>query len=117
MVIFKTFQQLNNIEIPMDDTSINYIEVNELKSLLPSDEEAFYEKIKETPDKQFYFGMEFKKINNPEFNDPLLYPIKLMPLNKQYYTPQLNNISFQMPDVPLLSQFESVPKVSEILIQ
>ena len=55
--------------------------------------------------------MEFKKINNPEFNDPLLYPIKLMPFNEQYYTPQINEISFEMPEVPLLSQFNNVPKV------
>jgi len=54
--------------------------------------------------------MEFKKKNNPEFNNPSLYPIKLMPINQQFYTPQINKISFEMPDVPLLSQFEDVPK-------
>ena len=55
--------------------------------------------------------MEFKKINNPEFNDPLLYPIKLMPYNEQFYTPQLNRISFHMPDVPMVSQFSEIPLV------
>ncbi len=102
---------MNNVEIPQDEISDNFIQINDLESLLEPEDEDFYNLIKREPNKQFYFGMEFKKINNPEFNDPSLYPIKLIPFNEQYYTPQINEISFEMPEVPLLSQFNEIPKV------
>jgi hypothetical protein len=102
---------LNNVEIPQDEISDNFVQINDLESLLEPEDEDFYDLIKREPNKQFYFGMEFKKINNPEFNDPSLYPIKLIPFNEQYYTPQINEISFEMPEVPLLSQFNEILKV------
>ncbi len=102
---------MNNAEVPEDTIDENYVQVNQLQSIVENEKINFFERIKQKPDKKFYFGMEFKKINNPEFNNPSLYPIKLMPVLKQFYTPQINKISFDMPDVPLLSQFRDVPRV------
>jgi hypothetical protein len=63
---------LNNVDSPDNDTSGNYHLVSELKSILAPENQDYYERIKGVPNKKVYFGMEFKKINNPEFNDPQL---------------------------------------------
>ena len=63
--------------------------------------------------KKFYLSMEFNKIDNSEFENSLYYPLSAMPSNKRLYTPQINNISMMMPPVPLLYQWDEVPKVIE----
>ena len=77
----------------------------------------FYRKIlnvSESKLKRFYLSMEFNKINNPEFKDPIYYPLKWMTPNGRtsIFTPQINNISFMMPFSPPLFTWDQLPKVN-----
>ncbi len=41
------------------------------------------------PDKKFYLGMDAKRIDNPAFHDPWLYPILALERDNHIYTPQV----------------------------
>ncbi|XP_076435749.1 uncharacterized protein LOC143275484 [Babylonia areolata] len=64
--------------------------------------------LKETPDRKFYVAMEFNKVDNFHFDHPELYPLSALPREKQFYSPQLNHISFILPSAPPLTQFEDL---------
>ncbi|KAL8596343.1 hypothetical protein ACOMHN_067034 [Nucella lapillus] len=64
--------------------------------------------LKEIPDKKFFVAMEFNKVDNFHYDMPGLYPLSDLPPGKQLYSPQLNHISFLIPSVPLLTQFDEV---------
>ena len=61
--------------------------------------------------------MDFNKINNPEFNNENLYPLSSMQSNKRVplFTPQINNISMQMPSMPILYQWDQIPQVNLVI--
>ncbi len=42
------------------------------------------------PDKKFYLGMDAKRIDNPAFHNPWLYPINAIERDSHIYTPQVN---------------------------
>ena len=60
--------------------------------------------------------MEFNRIDNKEFYDTNHYSLNL---TEKYgrtgtYTPQINGISLMMPPVPVLYQWDQIPKVEKI---
>ena len=93
----------------------SYISVNELKSVRNEEITNFYDKIlNATNVKTYYLAMEFNKINNPEFNDERSYSINQIRNfgRNPLYTPQINNISLNPPNSPILYEWDSVPKVT-----
>ena len=64
---------------------------------------------KEKADVQFFVGFDFRKINNPHYHHPQYYP--LSKTKNHLYTPQLNNISMEIPSSPPLYQMGDLPKV------
>ena len=87
--------------------------VDELRSLVDAGISEFYEKINTTNAKRFYLGMEFNKINNEEFYNEHLYSLNMtMNLERNpLYTPQINDISLQLPFTPILYNWDQIPKV------
>lgn len=88
-----------------------------MRSLTDQETDELLEMIKSPRNlKKFYFAMEFNKINNPEFQNEKLYSLaKLREYNRTLlYTPQINNISMEMPDTPVLYNWNKIPKVSPI---
>ncbi|KAK7504004.1 hypothetical protein BaRGS_00004736 [Batillaria attramentaria] len=55
-----------------------------------------------------FFAMESLQNDNSVFNDKHLYSVKSLPEHKKHLTPVMNNITFRLPPVPLLSQPEDV---------
>ena len=79
-----------------------------------SDLDALYNALLNTAVvKRHYLAMEFNKIDNPEFNDPVYYPLSIMSAygRNSIYTPQINNISMQMPSSPVLFDFNAITNV------
>jgi hypothetical protein len=62
----------------------------------------------ERADYTYYFGMDFNKVNNSHFYDPMYYPLSVVPRSNHLYSPQLNGVSFSLPSVPPLSQYDDV---------
>ncbi|CAF0713230.1 unnamed protein product [Brachionus calyciflorus] len=92
----------------------SFTKINEVKAILDKESYEFYTKIfdKNQTIKKYYLAMEFNKINNPEFYDEKLYSLsKIQSFQRPpLYTPQINNISMKMPSIPLLYEWDSVPK-------
>jgi len=65
----------------------------------------------EIPDKKFYLGMDFNKIDNYHFNDKAFYPIVAVENPDKLFTPQMNHISLTLPHAPLLTQLDDIPEV------
>lgn len=63
------------------------------------------------PNKTIYMSMDFNKIDNYRFHDPLLYPISAVERSKHLYLPQINNLSMILPPAPPLTQFKDIPQV------
>ena len=64
--------------------------------------------LRKVPDKKFYVAMDFNRIDNFHFNVPGLYPLSAVVRQKQLLSPQMNHISFTLPPVPPLTQFEDL---------
>ncbi|XP_070174008.1 uncharacterized protein [Littorina saxatilis] len=79
------------------------IPVDRLNSTEPDDDS-----LQEVPDRRFYLAMDFNKIDNFHFNKPGLYPLASVASNKHLYSPQINHLSFSLPRVPPLTQFEDI---------
>ena len=62
----------------------------------------------ERADYVYYFGMDFNKVDNSHFYDPMYYPLSVVPRSHHLYSPQLNGISFAFPSVPPLSQYDDI---------
>lgn len=101
-------KQFNNFEIKnpggINDSVLSFSNVN------GSVNELYNKEIQGKPDKQFYFELEYKILNNPEFNHQAVYPIFSAHLDSQLYTPQINNISMHMPEYPPLTQWNDLSK-------
>jgi hypothetical protein len=65
-----------------------------------------------TVNKKFHLAMEFNKIDNPEFQNPLYYSLAMTPTTR-IFTPQINGISMMMPPFPTLLQWDDIPKVKK----
>ena len=106
--VFINGKQFNNFEIKksnyMNEKIVSFGNVN------GSLNENYYREIQGKPDKQFYFELEYKMLDNPEFNHHAEYSIFSSHLDSQLYTPQINNISMHMPDYPPLSQWNDLSK-------
>nr|XP_022321018.1 oxidoreductase OpS5-like [Crassostrea virginica] len=81
------------------------IPVSQLVSLHANDDA-----LTETPDKTIYMSMDFNKIDNYHFHDPLLYPISAVERSKHLYLPQINYISNMLPPAPPLTQYKDIPQ-------
>ena len=93
----------------------NLYSIDQLKGIETHDTYDIYDKIlNATNVKKHYMAFEFNKINNPEFHDEKLYSLdqSIKANRQQLFTPQINNISFHMPDRPVLYEWDSVPKVN-----
>jgi len=80
----------------------NSIFINSLRS-----KQKINSNLKGKPDKVLYFGFDFKKVNNDVFHREEFYPIKALPRNHHLYSPQINNVTFESPDRPLLYQLDT----------
>ena len=92
---------MNNIE---ESNVKNNKKIEDLQGEMPKE---FYNNISRNPDKSFFFELEFTTDRNPDF-DP--NPKNIDP-NVFIYSPQINNISMEMPNVPLLTNWNSINKV------
>ena len=72
----------------------------------------FYENIRRKPDKSLFFELEFTTDRNPEF-DPNL---NRTDPNVFIYSPQINNISMAMPNVPLLTNWNLIDQVRIVIL-
>ncbi|XP_025085370.1 laccase-2-like [Pomacea canaliculata] len=59
-------------------------------------------------DFKYFVGMDFNKNDNTKYNNKDLYPVQTLPLLKSHYTPVMDNITFMLPPVPVLSQPEDM---------
>lgn len=73
-----------------------------------------YQRIRRRPDRKFFFEIEYKYLDNPAFNSKHT-SLDLVHIDSQVYTPQINNISMEMPSAPLLSQWNDNPRVNIVL--
>jgi hypothetical protein len=69
-----------------------------------------YDRIRKQPDRKIFFEIEYKYLDNPAFNAKYT-SLDLVHIDSQIYTPQINNISMEMPSAPLLFQWNDNPKV------
>ncbi|KAK7487838.1 hypothetical protein BaRGS_00020885, partial [Batillaria attramentaria] len=60
------------------------------------------------PDVTHYIAMSFLNNDNSVFNNADLYNVKSLPRYRSHFTPTMNNITFRLPPVPLLSQPDDV---------
>ena len=88
----------------METNVTNNRKLEELSGRMP---QAFYENIRRRPDKSFFFELEFTTARNTEF-DP---NIDRTDPNVFVYSPQINNISMVMPNVPLLTNWNLINQV------
>lgn len=94
----------------------SYVEIDDMRSdNLDADTNDMLDKITAAASnpKKFYFAMEFNQINNPEFQNERYYSLDTL---KSYnrtllYTPQINNISMEMPSIPILYNWDKIPQV------
>ncbi|XP_033637829.1 laccase-4-like [Asterias rubens] len=63
----------------------------------------------ERADAIYYLGLDFNKVNNYNFHDPINYPIEDIERSHHLYSPQINHLSFKFPPSPPLTQFEDIP--------
>ncbi|XP_048241782.1 laccase-1-like isoform X1 [Haliotis rufescens] len=63
---------------------------------------------KQTVDTRLYIGMEFNNNDNQKYNNKKLYSTSDIPPRKGHFTPVMDNITFFLPPIPLLSQPEDV---------
>ncbi|XP_064615679.1 uncharacterized protein LOC135479706 [Liolophura sinensis] len=61
-----------------------------------------------TPDKKFFIGMDFHKIDNRYFHDSKYYPVYAIERKKHLYTPQFNKITMKLPPSPPISQLDDL---------
>ena len=59
-------------------------------------------------DKTYFIGMDFNKVDNTNFFHKDYYPLSVVPRSHHVYSPQLNGVSFVLPSVPPLSQYDDV---------
>ncbi|XP_061164932.1 uncharacterized protein LOC133173878 [Saccostrea echinata] len=85
--------------------SENLIPVTRLVSLHENDKA-----LSETPDKTVYMSMDFNKIDNYDFHDPMLNPSSAVESSSHTYLPQINYISSMLPPAPPLTQYKDIPK-------
>ena len=88
------------------------MQIDALRNFQSESNTKFSKRIQENPDKKFFFGMQYKFINNPEYHQPDYYPIETQPFDLRFYTTQFNSISMIMPASPALSQWDDLPKVT-----
>ena len=77
-------------------------EVTTVKELIHSDfgQSDNNETVSEEPDRKIFLKIDMAKVDNPEFHHPSLYPLIDSP--KEFYSPQINDITFEMPDSPII---------------
>ena len=64
-------------------------------------------KISKTPDKKYYLTIDQEMVNDPDTNQPSLYPADKM----SFFTPEINMIRMKMPEFPPLYDWEYLNKV------
>ncbi|PVD33733.1 hypothetical protein C0Q70_04993 [Pomacea canaliculata] len=80
------------------------VSLENLLEILPFREKAFEQVV----DFKYFVGMDFNKNDNTKYNNKDLYPVQTLPLLKSHYTPVMDNITFMLPPVPVLSQPEDM---------
>ncbi|GFN91551.1 multicopper oxidase [Plakobranchus ocellatus] len=82
------------------------VEITRMRAEVPDGNDGIMTSV---PDKKFYLGMDFKKVDNLKFNHPDFYPLAYVERSKHLYSPQVNRISSILPGSPPLSQYDDVP--------
>ncbi|XP_064601859.1 uncharacterized protein LOC135467880 [Liolophura sinensis] len=62
----------------------------------------------EKVDLVYYIASDFNNNDNKKYNHPDYYPVKELPPLKAHFTPVLDNITFDLPPIPPLSQPEDI---------
>ncbi|GFR63210.1 multicopper oxidase [Elysia marginata] len=86
--------------------SSTQVEITRMRASIPDENDGV---LTSMPDKKFYLGMDFNKVDNFKFNNPNYYPLSFVERKKELYSPQINHISSMRPPSPPLSQFDDVP--------
>lgn len=95
-----------------------YTTVDKLVALTDAENESFHKLINTTNVKKYYIGLEFSRIDNPEYNDEQYYSLNMMDQFKRQpvFTSQINNISMHMPSTPILYKWNQISKVTKLTI-
>ena len=101
-------QLLNPWNAPGSNTQV---EITRMRSEIPDENDGVLTSV---PDKKFYLGMDFNKVDNFNFHNPDFYPLSFVERSKHLYSPQMNRISSQRPPSPPLSQYDDVPQVTRM---
>ncbi|XP_013415315.1 laccase-4-like [Lingula anatina] len=100
--MMRSGKQLNPWNTKADD---NYIPVVQLNNTDPDDATS-----QEEPDVKFYLAMDFNKIDNELFHNPMYYPVSAIDKGRHLYSPQINHISNIFPPSPPMTQYGDIPK-------
>ena len=96
---------MNNIEEPNIE---NNKKIEDLQGEFPK---KFYDGMRRKPDKELFFELEFTNHRNPDTDpDPKITDPKVF-----IFSPQINNISMEMPHAPLLTNWKSINKVKTFI--
>lgn len=89
----------------------NFIVVDEPKSIHDEFTMETLNKIRQEPNKRFYLAFDMNYVKNP-----MVYDDSTFGKDEEYgfvpfMSPQINNITFKFPNVPLIYQYKKTPKV------
>ncbi|KAK3752522.1 hypothetical protein RRG08_032812 [Elysia crispata] len=88
-------------------SSDNEIEITRMRANVSDGDDGVLTSV---PDKKFYFGMDFYKVDSYIVNHPEYYPLYVVDSTKRSYPTQINRISSRLPASPPLSQYDDVPE-------
>ncbi|KAK3775407.1 hypothetical protein RRG08_013252 [Elysia crispata] len=88
-------------------SSDNEVEITRMRAELPDENDGVLTSV---PDKKFYMGMLFNRVDSLKYNNPDLYPLSVVVSKKRILSPQINFISSKLPASPPLSQYNDIPK-------
>ncbi|XP_038050215.1 laccase-5-like [Patiria miniata] len=87
------------------EASETAIAISQLNATEPDDGTSV-----EQADVIHYLGLDFNKVNNYHFHDPVSYPIEDIARTHHLYSPQINHLSFAFPPSPPLTQHRDIPR-------
>jgi hypothetical protein len=85
--------------------------IDQARSIKDEDNYVLLDKIQQTPDKKFYLALDMNLVENPLVYDDSTFPLSAKE-KVPFVSSQINNITFSLPRVPLIYQYQKNPKVN-----